>query len=130
VAVRRIAFVAFVTSALSLLAPTWNLIETISGLVSSGRFSWWQAVPWTVSTWLFSAIMPAFLFVASALYVEYLDPDFHLFFPQDGSSRERADDAAVLRSAAGSDPNTGKSGVPVYRALCSLEEPVASDSRT
>ncbi len=239
-AVRRIAFVAFVASVLSLLAPSWNLIETISGLVSSGRVWWWQAVPWTVSTWLFSAIMPAFyfalyrsgetlvipkpmrllsragaitafLFVASALYVEHLDPDFaarggimdtgarafshvvsilnvfsetalwlllasfcfepncesaveapgfalactrdrnrryrlrggsgdfcttcpryslHLFLPQHGSSRERADDAAVLQSATGSNPNTRKSGVPVYRALCGLEEPAASASRT
>lgn len=51
-AIRKIAFVAFVASLLSLLAPSWNLIETMSRLVSRGSFSWWQTVPWTGATWL------------------------------------------------------------------------------
>src|ERR1700733_8528957 len=103
--IRKIAFVTFIASILSLLAPSWNMAQTMVGTESRQHGGWWWPIPMAALALLFSAIMPAFyfalyrnrgtfripkrlrqlslaaaivlgLFVAAAARVENLDPDF------------------------------------------------------
>jgi hypothetical protein len=103
--IRKIAFVTFIASTLSLLAPSWNMAQTIVGIESRQHVGWWRPIPMAALALLFSAIMPVFyfalyrnrgtfripkllrqlslaaaivlgLFVVAAVRVEFLDPDF------------------------------------------------------
>lgn len=103
--IRNIALVTCIVSVLSLLTPTWNLVQTMVGIGSRHAESGWWLIPIAVFSVLSSAILPVFflalyrnegmwripkplrklsvasaiflgLFVVAALRVESLDPYF------------------------------------------------------
>ncbi len=63
--VRKIALVTFIASILSLLAPSWNMTQTMLGIESRQRVGWWRPIPMGALALLFSAIVPVLYF---ALY--------------------------------------------------------------
>ena len=103
--IHKIALVTLIASILSLVAPAWNLSQTVVGIVSRQAVSSWWFLPTALFSFLASAIEPAFffalyrnrgalrfprrmkllsraaafllgLFVVAALWTEFLDPGF------------------------------------------------------